>query len=253
MQNLNEKVSVVFPGLPDPNLENCLNFFHAKGAYVGDGMIMSYPSLNFLNADKEFQAALISNEDKQKACSLMWRLYSACWAAKSCLSLEGDFVDCGTHAGLIANTIANYLNFGAIDKKFYLYDTFDGIPDTYKDSAKFESLNLAEYKEDKLFEKVTTLFKDYQNIDVIKGELPKILEENSPNKISFLNIDLGHYESTKNTFRALYDRVVPGGIIIIHGYGRDQGYDINLLAYDEQIKNIPVLELATGQGIIIKR
>ena len=51
-----------------------------------------------------------------------WRLHTLLWAATTCESLQGAFVECGTGRGFMASGICEYLKW--TDRPFYLYDTF---------------------------------------------------------------------------------------------------------------------------------
>src|SRR3546814_1509438 len=59
---------------------------------------------------------------------IRWRAHTCCWAATQAMNLEGDFVECGVHGGLLSLTVAGYLDFAKVDRQFWLFDTFAGIP-----------------------------------------------------------------------------------------------------------------------------
>ncbi|MEP6926022.1 MAG: TylF/MycF/NovP-related O-methyltransferase, partial [Ginsengibacter sp.] len=56
-----------------------------------------------------------------------WRVHTVLWAARHCLGIEGDFVECGTNKGGFARAIVEYINLSVTDKSFYLLDTFEGL------------------------------------------------------------------------------------------------------------------------------
>ena len=51
-----------------------------------------------------------------------------CWAAQHGTRLPGDFVECGVNTGILSLAVCKYVGFNDLDKSFYLFDTFAGIP-----------------------------------------------------------------------------------------------------------------------------
>jgi hypothetical protein len=63
--------------------------------------------------------------------------------------LPGDFVECGVNIGIFSLAICNYVNFNELDKTFWLFDTFEGIPKEQMSEAELalgrESESAAHY------------------------------------------------------------------------------------------------------------
>lgn len=57
-----------------------------------------------------------------------WRVYVACWAAGHALKLSGDFVECGVNTGMMSLAICHYHDLNSTGRKFWLFDTYQGIP-----------------------------------------------------------------------------------------------------------------------------
>src|SRR5262245_3881057 len=58
-----------------------------------------------------------------------WRVFVACWAAHHAVTLGGDFVECGVNTGILSRAVMHYVDFASLtDRRFYLLDTFSGIP-----------------------------------------------------------------------------------------------------------------------------
>tara|TARA_R110000787_G_scaffold107589_9_gene215612 strand:+ start:212 stop:463 length:252 start_codon:yes stop_codon:yes gene_type:complete len=83
--------------------------------------------------------------------------------------------------------------------------------------------------------------------------VPDILEGNTPGRIAFLHIDMNNAVAEIAALEALFDRVSPGGSIVLDDYGwldyirQKQAHDAFFAARGYQ-----VLELPTGQGLVIK-
>ena len=64
--------------------------------------------------------------------------------------------------------------------------------------------------------------KGYGNINFVKGDVfstvPEFLEEHPSARISMLHLDMDVKEPTEFVMSALFDRLVPGGVIMIDDY-----------------------------------
>lgn len=62
---------------------------------------------------------------------LRYRLHTCIWAGVHASKLEGDFVECGVNLGGLSTGVCEYLDFNKLDKDFYLFDTYEGIPESH--------------------------------------------------------------------------------------------------------------------------
>lgn len=76
----------------------------------------------------------------------------------------------------------------------------------------------------------------------IVNTIPEYIAQHDKLKISLLHIDVDVYEPTKIALEYLYDRVVPGGLIVFDDYGTVAG---ETKAVDEffQDKNVQLSKL----------
>lgn len=83
--------------------------------------------------------------------------------------------------------------------------------------------------------------------------MPQVLDEVSPDKISFLHVDLNNAPAEIGTLERLFDRLSPGGVLVLDDYGW-QAYRAQKLAEDPWLaeRGYEVLELPTGQGLVFK-
>ena len=225
---------------------------HHRAVYFGDNLLAACRNLSFMD-DAEFSAAFDGNDPDQDHWPKRWRLHTYCWAARSALSVPGDFVECGVYKGFYAAVLAEYLNFAALDKAFYLYDSFAGLAEDWSAPEERQALN-PHYDWDGTYDAVQQRFKPYPNIHVIRGIVPEILEERAPDEIAFLHIDLNAAAAEVAALDRLADRVADGGIILMDDYGRQE----NVLLYKAlrewwSARGVAVLDLPTGQGMVIKR
>jgi O-methyltransferase len=227
------------------NFNSCFN-----KVYAADNLITFNRNLTF-TLDPDFSESFKKNVVTKQEGSLKWRLHTLCWAASHSLEIAGDFVECGVYLGFSMSVVAEYLNFSSIKKKMYLYDTYQGIPEEYNSEKR--SNRVYDQKPD-MYEQVMKKFQQYKNILPIKGTVPDSFDIKCPKKIAFLHIDMNSSKSEIAALEHLFDRVTKGGIIIFDDFGW-MGYDKQTNAEIEWLKkrNHKILELPTGQGMVIKK
>ena len=221
-------------------------------AFVGEGIATWFKSTPF-SEDPLFITLAEKHAHLLPVAAWHWNLQTVLWATQSTLRLDGEFVELGVFKGHTTAFVAEYLGFQNLPKTWYLYDTFEGIPEDQLDTGWSDN-NVAAYSESFDFEEVRERFAPYPNIRIIKGRVPEILAEESPQKIAFLHMDLNNATAEVQALDVLYDRIVPGGIIVFDDYvwsvSRRQR-----VAEDAwcAARGLKILALPTGQGLLIKR
>src|SRR5262249_23151320 len=170
---------------------------------------------------KAFRNNAVNNQER----SLLLRINTLSWAAAEALRLEGDFIECGVWRGFCSAVLIEYLEFQKLDRTFYLYDTFAGIP-AELDSEKHD---VPLFHEPGLYDRVVERFSRYPNVKIIKGIIPDSFSSAAPERIAFMHIDLNSSKSEIAALEALFERVVPGGFIVFDDYGWT-GYTAQQLA-----------------------
>jgi len=232
--------------------------------FRSDGFGTKGKSLKFMNDPAFIDAWNASAETGFKATGnnipdIRWRAHIALWAAQSCLKLEGDFVECGVFTGIFSMAICHYFNFANVDKKFWLFDSWEGIPvEQLNLSAEAQTLakqhNEANYRRYDIFTSISESFSKYPNCKLVKGMLPETLEQAELNKIAFLSIDLNNAPSEKECIEKLWSKITTGGIVLIDDYGWVDHKDQQDM-WDEfaASKGLFIVTLPTGQGILTKQ
>ena len=188
--------------------------------------------------------------------TVAWRLNTLVWAARNAVHVKGDFVECGVFKGDMSWTILSILGDALSDRTFYLYDSFEGLlpsDDVYPGHENFIEFANKIYDDPKIYTSVVQRFADYPNVKIIKGFLPDALSQGSPNRIAFLHLDLNAATPEIAVMEAFFDRVSPGGMIVYDDYGwhvcEQQRLAADMFAAS---RNHKILELPTGQGLIVK-
>jgi len=214
------------------------------GFHFGDNLLTWQRNISFLD-DPPFKDAYESNIQNSADAVIAWRRYILACAGYHCVQLEGDFVECGVYRATGIKTVVDYLGGKQFAKQFYGYDTFDynPVPGHATDQAVG------------FYEEVLKRFEGYPQVHLIRGLIPESFTESCPEKIAYLHIDLNHADSEIAALEALFDRVVPGGIIILDDYEWAGIYRPQKIAEDPwfEKRRHHVFPLPTGQGLVLKR
>lgn len=215
-----------------------------NGIFTGDNLFTFGRNLSFLD-DAEFMAAFDKHAETDIEKAVIWRYHVLCWAARNGMRLEGDFVECACYKGTSARIVCDYLDFGNSGKQYYLYDLFEH-------DAGMDHHIMPEHGAD-LFGRVKQRFADLPNVHVTQGSVPETLHQIAPEKIAFLHLDINSVAAEVGALEFLFDRIVPGGVIVLDDYGW-LGYSAQKEAEDPffAARGYRVLELPTGQGMVIK-
>ena len=239
--------------LVERNLKEVKDVYDRNGisVFAGDNMMVFGRYLTYAR-DKAFMDAFqdfaVDPEDSAK----IWRVHTFCWAARTAMGVEGDFVECGVYKGLYSATMARYLDFGNSERHLWLYDTFEGLSKKYSSAEEFEVIN-KNYRNEGLHELVLERFAPYDNVTVTKDVVPDAFEQAVPDKIAFLHVDLNAASAEIAVLEALIDRVMPRGVILLDDFARQDMPGLCEAHFNWwRDKGVQVLELPTGQGLVIK-
>ena len=177
----------------------------------------------------------------------------------------GDIVECGIWRGgnlFLAKKIQDKY-YNEIKRKFYGFDTFEGMPQpSAYDGEKINKIYQSFKDKNEPWTKASLddvknsskkLFSDINQFNFIKGKVEETLldKKNLPNKISLLRLDTDLYESTKIELEILYPLLVEKGILIIDDYGDFQGCR---KAVDEYFldKNVLMISVDKSCRVVVK-
>jgi hypothetical protein len=189
-----------------------------------------------------------------------WRVHVALWAARTAALLDGDFVECGVNRGFMASAIMDYLDWNALDRRFFLLDTFSGIDLRYateeeladgiaEKNAKSIASNFYTFD----VEAVRRNFSEWSRIFIIPGSIPETLPQILATRIAFVHMDLNSSAPEVAAIRFLWDRLIPGALVVLDDYAY-YGYRSQRIGMDQFARSVGVgvLSLPTGQGLLIK-
>ena len=154
---------------------------------------------------------------------------------KKVIGIQGSIVECGVYLGAGIFSFANFstmLEPYNYQRKVIGFDTFIGFPGISSHDTS-TNIHIEERREgglfvnDCVFDELRHSIAVYdrnrylsskKKIDLVRGNVedtvPKYLKDNPYLLISILYLDLDLYEGTYLSLRYLYDRVVPGGVVV---------------------------------------
>lgn len=178
------------------------------------------------------------------------------------MKLPGDIVECGVWNGGSAAVmgLANETTSGKIcDRRFWLFDSFQGVPPaTEKDGlvereSYFEGWNKGEmYKVKEAFAKLGL---SLYNVKIIPGWFNDTLRAAPVDQIAILHIDADWYESVKIVLDTFYNKVVPGGFIILNDFNTWEGCNraLNEFLTERHLTNIAITEVEPTTGAYFQK
>jgi O-methyltransferase len=237
---------------------------HGVPSYDANNLVVWYQNVEFLTNPK-FQSAYRRGMDSghqimrpagsKEDIHIEWRVAIACWAAHHASRLAGDFVECGTNTGIVSLAICDYLDFNKLDKTFWLFDTFEGIPleqiSREERKAGRGQENVQWYPE--CFELATSNFKPYPRVRLIRGRVPDTLSTVEIGKVAYLHLDMNIAYPERAAIEYFWPKMPTGAIALLDDYGWSPYYEQKKILDEFAAgKGVEIFMLPTGQGILIK-
>jgi O-methyltransferase len=150
--------------------------------------------------------------------------------------VSGDVVECGVWRGGSSMVAALALQQeGDAERRLWLYDTFEGMCEPTPRDRSFGGLAVTEHWEE-IRSRPGDLIRaraDLQDVqanmassgvaaervEYVRGPVEETIPGRVPDRIASLRLDTEWYESTKHELEHVWERLEPGGVLIIHDYG----------------------------------
>jgi hypothetical protein len=181
--------------------------------------------------------------------------------------IPGDVVECGVWRGGSMKAVAlTLLDLGDTDRELHLFDTFEGMPPPGANDARTTEVGAVPAERLLAESDKTSLIWAVAGMDVVRQTMaetgypsdrvhlhPGLVEDTTPDQapetISLLRLDTDWYASTRHELEHLYDRLSPGGVLILDDYG---GWDGARKATDEWLDRTgePLFLAPMGAGRI---
>jgi O-methyltransferase len=140
--------------------------------------------------------------------------------------IPGDFMECGIWRGGAVIFMRALLDmYGDEERTVWGADSFDGVPPEEMRQCGVDQGVIFGYKEylavpqSRVEENLARYGFLNNRVKLIPGWFKDTLRTAPVEKIALLRLDGDLYESTMDELNGLYDRVAPGGIVIVDDYG----------------------------------
>jgi O-methyltransferase len=154
-------------------------------------------------------------------------------------------------AGVFQGHASRFIHRLAPERRYYLFDTFDGF-----DKGDLDP----EMSEDKRFrntsvEAVLRFIGDQRNLVVKKGRVPETFAGLASERFAFVLLDMDVYKPTFSALEFFYPRLSGGGYLMVHDYHNEESNWACRRAVDEFMQDKPerIIEIADIWGSVIFR
>jgi O-methyltransferase len=169
------------------------------------------------------------------------RMYAMFQATRHLVEADvpGDIVECGVWRGGSAMMSAlTLLSLGDRDRKLWLYDTFEGMPEPGAPDVGLRGEDAhAEWKRnqrgdinewcfaplDEVRANMVATGLPPERLELVQGKVEDTIPGHTPGNISLLRLDTDWYESTYHELVHLFPLLSPGGVVILDDYGQWAG------------------------------
>ncbi|CEO20424.1 TylF/MycF/NovP-related O-methyltransferase [Paraclostridium sordellii] len=219
--------------------------------------VLEYNETNISNSwDYENGFYLTSPVNRMGKQLAQYELY------KKIVNIPGEVLEFGVYKGASIIRFATYRELleNTYSRKIIGFDIFGEFPKTDNDDdnkfiQRFEEQGGNGISKEALEDFIK--YKKINNIELIKGNvfdtLDEFLEKNKQIKISLLHLDLDVYKPTKFILEKLYERMIPGGIIVFDDYGTVKGATDAIDEFlKEKNKKIEKLSLCYIPSFVVK-
>ncbi|WP_428526425.1 TylF/MycF/NovP-related O-methyltransferase [Roseibium sp.] len=158
---------------------------------------------------------------------------------QSIVGLPGHIFELGVYKGASLIRLATFRDSLENDfsRKIVGFDAFGEFPtdglkveDDLKFVERFEQAGGHGLSREELNDLLVS--KGFENFSLVKGNvfdtLPSYLEENPETRLAFLHLDMDVKEPTDFALEMLYQRVVPGGLIVFDDYNAVAGETLSV-------------------------
>ncbi|HEX8242404.1 MAG TPA: TylF/MycF/NovP-related O-methyltransferase [Longimicrobium sp.] len=181
-----------------------------------------------------------------------WRMWLLTRCARQCSGLAGSFAEFGVYRAGCAFMILATRSI-APGQRFFLFDTFQGIPAQRLLPAESEH-GFAGRWADTSAEYVRERLAPWRDaLHLVPGDVFETLPRTETGPIAFSHVDLNAAAPTLAVLEYLYPRLVKGAMLVFDDYGFG-GYEEQRRVVDEFFASRPEQVLATpaGPALVVK-
>jgi O-methyltransferase len=201
-----------------------------------------------ITADDRFWDVHLRLLQEQRCTQTLHERYNLWTLAKATARLGGALAEVGVYRGGSAKLLCET----GCGTPLHLFDTFEGMPKTNANTdGGFSAGDFA----DTSLENVRAYLSGYSDLHFHKGFFPDSASGGEAENLQYrlVHLDVDIRESTFNSLKFFYPRMLRGGVIVSHDYGQLTAPGVKL-AYDEFFADKPetVIPLWDTQCVVTK-
>lgn len=181
-------------------------------------------------------------------------LWSVC---RSVVGIGGATAECGVYLGGGSYLIAKEAERQGSTGTHYAFDSFEGLSEPTKaDMPTAQTAHAWNAGELAVSEQqVAENLKDCKHVKTMRGWIPERFDDVRNERFSFVHIDVDLHEPTRDSIEFFFPRLMDGGILLCDDYGSEwcPGAKTAMDDYQRAQGLHPVIDLGTGQGMLIKK
>jgi hypothetical protein len=158
------------------------------------------------------------------------------------------------NTGVHSLAICEYVRFNNLDKRFFLFDTFRGIPFEQRSPSERRSVSahyVGPYSE--CYEVTKARFAEFPRAQLVRGKVPDTLTTVQIDRVAYLSIDMNIAYPERAAIEFFWPKLSPSAIVVLDDYGwLGHGEQKRSLAEFARSVDVAILMLPTGQGLMIK-
>ena len=183
----------------------------------------------------------------------LYRCYELWTLVDFVKNVPGDFLEVGVWRGGTSALVLEKMKQTNVDATLYACDTFEGVVKTSKEDTSYTD----GAHSDTSFEHVETLLNqiDDSRHKILVGIFPDdVFSQVENNTYCYVHIDVDVYQSAKDVFHSIWDKVNPGGIVVFDDYGFQGCEGITKLCNElEKSQNLSMIRNLNGHAVFVKR
>lgn len=134
--------------------------------------------------------------------------------------ISGDVVELGCYEGGSAIELQRFIRQNAPERKLYLYDSFEGLPNKTKED---ESVVGTEFTAGALKASQSQLKRNFTKAGLPVPEITRawffeLDPDDMPDQIALAFLDGDFYESIMDSLKLVWSKITVGGVVIIDDY-----------------------------------
>ncbi len=155
-------------------------------------------------------------------------------------NVPGDFAECGVwRAGSVMIMAATLIAKGRTDRRIFLYDTFEGMPQPTAPDLDIvgrpaaaligaeartpDSLIWGYAPLEAVLANLRSVNYPMERFQIVRGRVEDTIPHTLPAQLALLRLDTDWYQSTRHELEHLYPLLARGGVLIVDDYGHWRG------------------------------